>query len=38
MEREGEESGKITFSDYDEKLDIAKPGSDEVVDLSQMGG
>lgn len=35
---EGEEPGTITFSEFDEELDIEAPAEDDVVDLEQMGG
>ncbi len=35
---EGEEPGVITFSDFDEEVDVEKPADDEVVDLNQAGG
>ncbi|WP_148573365.1 hypothetical protein [Nocardioides caldifontis] len=34
---EGGEPGEITFSDFDEKLEVEAPADDEVVDLEQLG-
>ena len=34
---EGEEPGTITFSEFDEELDIQAPTDDEVADLSKLG-
>lgn len=34
----GDEPGEITFSDFDEKLDIQPPSDDEVIDLSTATG
>ena len=35
---EGDEPGTITFSDFDEELDVEAPSADEAVDLNQLGG
>jgi len=33
---EGDEPGKIEFSEFDEEFEVDAPGDDEVVDLSQL--
>ncbi|MFP5320520.1 MAG: hypothetical protein ACLGIC_01590 [Acidimicrobiia bacterium] len=35
---EGDEPGTITFSEFDEELEIEAPPEDEVVDLAELGG
>lgn len=35
---EGEEPGVMTFSEFDEEIDVEAPAEGEVVDLSQLGG
>ena len=35
---QGSEPGQITFSDFNDKLDLTPPADDEVVDLSKLGG
>ena len=35
---EGEEPGKVTFSEFDEDVSIEAPAEDETIDLSQMAG
>lgn len=35
---DGDEPGTMTFSDFDEELDVEAPAEDEVVDLSQLAG
>lgn len=37
LERTGEESGTVEFSDYDEPVETEAPAEDEVVDLSELG-
>ena len=34
---EGEEQGSVTFSDFDEDVDVEAPADDEVVDLNSLG-
>lgn len=38
IEREGDDSGSFTFSDYDKGVDAEAPSKEEVVDLSALGG
>jgi hypothetical protein len=35
---QGEEPGTITFSSFDEELDVQAPADDEVIDLDQLQG
>jgi hypothetical protein len=35
---QGDEPGTITFSEFDEELDVQAPAEDEVVDLDQLNG
>jgi hypothetical protein len=35
---QGEEPGTITFSKFDDELDVQAPAEDEVIDLEQLGG
>jgi hypothetical protein len=35
---QGEEPGTITFSKFDEELDVQAPAEDEVIDLDQLSG
>lgn len=35
---EGQDTGEVTFSGFDEEFDVEAPADDEVVDLSQLGG
>jgi hypothetical protein len=35
---QGDEPGTITFSEFDEELDVQAPAEDEVIDLEQLGG
>ena len=35
---QGEEPGTITFSKFDEELDVQVPAEDEVIDLDQLSG
>ncbi len=35
---EGEEPGTISFSDFNEELDVQAPADDEVIDFEQMAG
>ena len=37
LERTGDESGTVEFSDYDEPVETEAPAEDEVVDLSELG-
>lgn len=34
---DGEDTGSVTFSDFDEEFEVEAPGDDEVVDLDQLG-
>lgn len=34
---EGEDQGSVTFSDFDEELEVEAPADDEVVDLNSLG-
>jgi hypothetical protein len=34
---QGDEPGTITFSEFDEELEVEAPGDDEVIDLEQLG-
>ena len=34
---EGDEPGKVTFSEFDEDFDVEAPADDEVVDLNSLG-
>lgn len=34
---DGEDTGSVTFSEFDEEFDVEAPGDDEVVDLDQLG-
>jgi hypothetical protein len=34
---EGDEPGSVTFSEFDEAVDVEPPGDDEVVDLNSLG-
>ena len=34
---DGEDTGNITFSAFDEEFDVEAPGDDEVIDLDQLG-
>ncbi len=34
---EGDDTGSVTFSAFDEKFDVAAPPDDEIVDLSTVG-
>lgn len=38
LERQGTDSGTVTFSEFDEDLDIETPSEDEVVDLASLSG
>jgi hypothetical protein len=35
---EGDEPGTVTFSEFDEPLDLEPPAEDEVVDFAELGG
>lgn len=35
---QGAEPGTLTFSDFDEELDVQPPADDEVIDFSEMAG
>jgi hypothetical protein len=35
---EGEDTGSVAFSAFDEEFDVIAPGDDEVVDLNNLGG
>lgn len=35
---EGDEPGEVTFSEFDEELDLEAPADDEVIDFSQLAG
>lgn len=37
IEKEGDEGGAVTFSEFDEEFDVTAPSDDEVVDLNQLG-
>ncbi len=37
VEKEGDDGGTITFSDFDEEFEVTAPGADEIVDLEQLG-
>ncbi|WP_296601667.1 hypothetical protein [Nocardioides sp.] len=34
---EGEDTGEVTFSEFDEEFDVEAPADDEVIDLDQLG-
>ncbi len=34
---EGEDTGSVTFSEFDEEFDVEAPAEDEVVDLEALG-
>ena len=34
---EGEDTGSVTFSEFNEEFEVEAPAADEVVDLSQLG-
>lgn len=34
---DGEDTGEVTFSDFDKEFDVEAPGEDEVIDLDQLG-
>lgn len=38
IEREGDEAGTFTFTDYNEEVDAKAPAKDEVVDFSALAG
>jgi hypothetical protein len=38
IEREGDDSGSFTFTDFNEEVDAEVPAEDEVVDLAALGG
>jgi hypothetical protein len=35
---QGDQPATITFSDFDESVTIQAPASDQVIDLSKLGG
>ena len=35
---EGDEPGKVTFSEFDEEVSIEAPAKEDTIDLSQLGG
>jgi hypothetical protein len=37
IEKEGDEGGSVTFTDFNEEFEVTAPSADEVVDLSQLG-
>ncbi len=37
LERDGEDAGRITLSDFDEPVEVTAPDEDQVVDLAQLG-
>ncbi|HYF73005.1 MAG TPA: hypothetical protein VD864_09295 [Nocardioides sp.] len=34
---EGEDTGEVTFSEFDEEFDVEAPGEDEVIEFDQLG-
>lgn len=34
---DGEDTGEVTFSEFDEEFDVEAPADDEVIDLDQLG-
>ena len=34
---EGEDTGSVTFSEFNEEFDVTAPGADEVIDLDNLG-
>lgn len=35
---DGDDTGEVTFSEFDEKFDVAAPGEDEIIDLDNLQG